>query len=615
MRNDWEDGAAENAAGGVSRRAFVGGGALAAAAALFGASGFAVTGCTPTQEATGNLAETGEGDGSTVPFDVFDADVLIIGGGNNAIAAAVAAMAEGRNVLMVDKGPFAHSGTSGMGWDSFTWLLTKDMIYEGDDSIKGLAGFKPGCNQKAVKNAIDTDPRENKKVFMVNTGQTICDREADGTVKPFMFPFGFQSQFVRRGCDYVNEAPRASVMDRTMVTDFLVQDGRCVGVVGVHLPTGRYRVCRAKATIMASGSSTWMFGWLTVSARSNSTTDSTGDLAAAAFRRGLGVANSEFASYDALTVAPSGIGYGFGAGLTADPGEALYVTDINGEHVFSEDHPAVVDASWTDFAIGVAETIADGRGTENGGVYVSIGDAQLRPENERNVELFRRFGVDPRTEPVEVSIEMFEHGGTPVTDEKLMTELPGLFNGRSLPEGAGVYMNHVFGEYAGRMAAEYAATAPALTDVDVSSALEEIARLEDLRTRQVENPLRPHEVRHAIQNATYNAMGVLRTEEALAATNAELERIRREDMPRMQVTDASPAYNIEWKHAIENFNLLDAAEMSVKATLAREESSNGYIREGFPEADPENWSCLLVCYDRDGQMEFDKVPYETVEWE
>ena len=44
--------------------------------------------------------------------------------------------------------------------------------------------------------------------------------------------------------------------------------------------------------------------------------------------------------------------------------------------------------------------------------------------------LMRKFGVDPRKERVEVSPEMYEHGGHPIIDSKMMTEIPGLFHAR-----------------------------------------------------------------------------------------------------------------------------------------------------------------------------------------
>lgn len=93
-----------------------------------------------------------------------------------------------------------------------------------------------------------------------------------------------------------------------------------------------------------------------------------------------------------------------------------------------------------------------------------------------------------------------------------------------------------------------------------------------IRTREVADGVRPH----------------------------ELARIREEDLPRMQVVMPGTVWNREWKEAIENYNLLDAAELAIQAARGREETCGEYFFVDFPEPDPAWEGKMLVARRRDG---------------
>lgn len=107
-------------------------------------------------------------------------------------------------------------------------------------------------------------------------------------------------------------------------------------------------------------------------------------------------------------------------------------------------------------------------------------------------------------------------------------------------------------------------------------------RLEAIRINADGGDMRPVTIRRAIQNAAGSAMGIIRTTEALEAARDELARIRKEDLPRQAVGSPSLAYNMEWKEAVENYNLLTIAELSVLASLTREESLRQLFASRIP---------------------------------
>ena len=127
---------------------------------------------------------------------------------------------------------------------------------------------------------------------------------------------------------------------------------------------------------------------------------------------------------------------------------------------------------------------------------------------------------------------------------------------------------------------------------------------------KVEGGKRPFVVRHMIQNACDHCCGLIRKKEDLEEALAELKRIRKEELPLMVLADDTKSFNTEWKEAIENYNLLDAAELMVQASLLREESTHGtFFRPDFPEIGGEEWNCMLVGrWSEDGPV-FEKKQY------
>ena len=234
----------------------------------------------------------------------------------------------------------------------------------------------------------------------------------------------------------------------------------------------------------------------------------------------------------------------------------------------------------------------------------------------RNLAFFQENGYVPIGQYTEVAAEMYEHGGAPVIDVNMMTECEGLFDVR----GAGItgenggphcMHNRLYSHYAGKCVCDYldSAAPVAESEIDWTPVEEECARLTEIRTRKVEGGLRPHQIRRKIQAAGYRGFTIYRSTEMMEEAIAELERIRKEDMPLQAPADDSLTFNNEWKAAIENINLLDCAEVSIKASLLREETRGAYLRPEFPEKDDENWNCMLACHLEDGEMIFEKRPW------
>lgn len=609
----------ENAPRSMDRRSFFKlGGLTAGAAALTGGM---LAGCAP-QNPT-EMAQTGgenETVAASVPYAVYDTDILLIGGGYGASFAMNEACKAGKNVLVVDKGPYGFSGAFGMSFDIMhTWVPhgyfeTEDDVPE-SDNMRDYNLYR----KSYVQNEIEVTP----EVVIANFGEVLSARKEDGTplyIYDFPTTRGMEHSMTRHWSDHFRAKDFVTVHDRTMITDLIIEDGRCLGAVGLHLPTGEYRVYRAKATVSSTGGCTQFYGWNSTSCTSNNVLDNTADVEMSLLRHGGKITNAEFANYDMMGAFPRSFVASEGSMVGADSVHSGDLMDKNG--VYLKDYPEVAEQNLLATQEGVMKAVSivvdQGNGSENGGCYLDCKPESLstmRWMYQRNAALLKeKFGYDFTQQPVEVVQEMYEHGGEPVVDENAMcVDAEGLFvvRANSGSQGGNINTsNRRMGRWAMRKAMEYVDAYVDPDQVTYESVAAEIARLEDLRTRQVSDGLRPITVRRNIQYACAEACRPVRPQAALEEAQAELERIMAEDVPRMACADDSLVQNADWKDAIEVVNLLDMARLTVAASLDRKESRKALIRPEYPDTDDENWHCCLA-YTRgeDGSLSFEKIDY------
>ncbi len=598
---------------GITRRAFLKGAAASVlSAAALGAFGGSALAAADEPQAEGKL--------NFVDYEVIDTDLLVVGCGWGGISAVFQAIALGQKVAVVDKGPYRHGGAAGYNWDLYIPFLKSREIMMYAASIS----TDRSLNNTAWNNCLATDPYINQELTQLRRGEVLPRRNEDGTQAYYAetpATVYVEGCFARTGQDILASNPLVSIFDRTMITDLLIVDGKCCGAVGLYLPTGQVKVFRAKATITATGATTAFIGWTGVCAHSINGMDNTGDADMAAYRHGAGIGHSESSGMDFISTYPTGMGYGWSMAVNPDSLEPDTYADRNGNHIFDREKDADIIAigasDRAQFNSFVAKVLTDPeKATDDGGLLANLQGVRLRHFAQLNLKQFEKFGIDPINEMIPIHDEQYERGGQPCIDDNLMSEIPGLFCARgagttSVAMGGTIATYNIpFGAYATRCAVEYIKNLDAPAAMDFSSAEAEINRLEEIRTRKVEGGKRPFEVRHMIQNACDHCCGLVRKKEDMEEALAELKRIRKEEMPLMVLADETKSFNTEWKEAIENYNLLDAAELMVQASLLREESIHGtFFRPDFPEPGGEEWNCMLVGrWSEDGPV-FEKKQY------
>ncbi|MBU1055100.1 MAG: FAD-binding protein [Proteobacteria bacterium] len=551
-------------------------------------------------------------------YEVYDTDVLIIGGGFAAVSAAIEAFGQGVNLIMVDKGPFGFSGGFGMNWDNYVASMK-----DGDTAYKFNLWYSEGLGNQKVMSAVYNHMPNNKLLLDVaNRGTTAFSRTKEGKLITVPIMPGMEMVehgFSRHESDEVKRNA-INVVDKTMITNLFMQDGKCIGAMGIYLPTGSFRVFRAKATIAAAGPCTWHYGWITVSPISLGSPDNTGDLDAIALRHGARLTDCEFMANDLISIYPEGLAASYNGGIGADDLDWAYICDKNGDYWMK--HYTRDDMNRGLFAREIAKKIMEGKGSPNGGVYVDCSSeahiAGLRDTYRRNVKPYKEsFGFDVQKQLLEVSLEWYESNAHPIVDENLATDIPGLYcplgGGVRGARTGGIDMNMSGGSLAVIKALEYINKLQ-INKIDWQPVINEFTRVHEIRNRKVNSPIRPHVVRHAIQRASYKALGPIRNGPDLESSIKELERIRKEDLPRMIVSNKTKTFNTEWKEAIENYNMLDVVEAMCRAALMRTETRGQHYRSDFDKRDNENWLCNITVKLDNGNMKLEKKPIVCLDY-
>ena len=348
---------------GISRRTFLGGSAVAFGTMVL--SGV-MSGCSSSGEG-GKQGAQGPVDGEQVLYELYDTDILIIGGGLAGSHAALQAYKQGQDVVVVEKAPFHFGGACGYNWCNWVNFIQTDTPWDKSEDFV----LNELTNKKIAKATHEAFSVEDRNLLLryAQEGNNLFMRDETGAFVPGLdmpgYPlFGTFNGFPRYFTDSV-ERSGARIFDQTMITDVIIEDGACIGAIGLHIPTGTVRAFRAKSTISCTGASSWVYGWNTVAATSINSPDNTGDVDAAAYRRGAALQDSEFFQFDLISMYPTGLAATFVGGIGADNLCCEYICDANDNYFFRGMDYSTLDR--ITFTRTIAKAIHDGGGSPNGG--------------------------------------------------------------------------------------------------------------------------------------------------------------------------------------------------------------------------------------------------------
>lgn len=585
--------------GNFSRRDFLKGGAIAAAATLTGTAA-GLSGCAQAEE---HLADTS----APLPRETIthECDVLVVGGGIAGMEAALRVVALGKTAIVVDKGVFGHSGTSGMNWGHT--YQSMEMSPNDDATIAStIASMSMTCegliNQPYFYNLLKAQYEERPianalkygSIPLYNEDGTVLSRNEPYEAFPVVHDQGFWPRMMAQWCRRNGNV--TDIFERMFVVDFLTsEDGRAAGAAAIDLRDGSAHIFRAKATIMAAGSYCWITGWNGLGAESMAGRECTGDGIAMLIRHGIPMTDMEQFCGDASQWTPAGTRQTMG-NLNFDGAQTPYSMVFDKDGVSWEEMLKPLEGQYLSVNMGNYTKIMfglrlNGRGTEHGGVLMDKACAPGMPryfrrteERERDLlgyELPQRYEVVPET---------WDSAGCPRDlSETSETIVSGLFFAGAAPGGFGG-MTQIACQAGGWLSANGAVALCDSLEAAPTAPKEQIdtifAKAYSYLERDTEDSLRACTVMHNIQSKFWTReMGPMRNEEDLNELIDELHRIINEDLPRIATIDKSRCMNGDWRDALETENMAYCALASAYASLERKETRGYNLRLDYPDTD------------------------------
>jgi succinate dehydrogenase / fumarate reductase flavoprotein subunit len=430
---------------------------------------------------------------------------------------------------------------------------------------------------------------------------------------------------------------KVNFFDEFQVLDLLVANGAAAGVVALELATGELHVFHAKAVIFATGGHGRIWE-ITSNAYAYS-----GDGIAITLRRGIPAEDMEFFQFHPTGIFKLGILItegvrGEGGVLINGKGErfmekyAPHVKDLASRDVISRamhlemQEGRGIDGRrylYLDVRPEVVNQYAqlDGRKRPDGSPYQVTGE-ELLAKLPDIIDFSRTYlGIDPIHQPMPVQpTAHYAMGGIPtnkfgeaVIDER-NTVMPGLYAAGEVAcvsvHGANRLGTNslldllVFGKHSGLRAAEFANQA-SFQSLPADAPDFARSQLEGLLSSNGKE--RPAEIANEMKKVMNDHVGVFRTAKGMQIAVNRIRELK-EQFKHVRVDDHGRIFNTDLLNTWEIGNLLDLAEVTAVAALARQESRGAHAREDFPKRDDNNWLKHSLAWACEGKIELRYKP-------
>jgi fumarate reductase (CoM/CoB) subunit A len=547
-------------------------------------------------------------------------DVLVIGGGAAGTRAALAAYQAGARVTLAVKGELGVMGVRGAG---ATGSGTPRYLHMFSSMAKrfNIADEVESYYKRAIRAGLGIADRQMVRALVDGAFEAKQNLDKWGLVlgsdNPEN-PGGIECNITPMPglANMVRASRSINVIQHVMITDLLVEDNFCKGVLAVDEVNAETFVIKAGSVILATGGCAQLFSF------SFHPSCITGDGYAMGYEAGALLMNMEFEQMFIATVYPT-------VTMAPYPVWGLYPRVLNNnKQEFLQDYlPQGVSlkecmdkkmqhgpfsardaAKYLDIAM-VNEAKA-GRANEHNAFYLEV-PSKVR---ENPGLLFPEFGdwyayrgINWDEDYVEINVAHHCSNGGFKIDENGQTTLSGLYAVGETATGAygadrlgGAMMTscQVFGARAGKNAADTARSkgVPDINKQLVDSKMENIARVVAAKGKQ-----KPAEARKALQKKLWQELLVVRSKKSLEMVLQEILAAR-EGLLRLNVENPRDLVSM-----LELRNMLVSAEIIASAGLKRDESRGSHYREDFPDRDDSKWQKAITIKKVNGEMQLNTL--------
>jgi succinate dehydrogenase / fumarate reductase flavoprotein subunit len=398
-----------------------------------------------------------------------------------------------------------------------------------------------------------------------------------------------------------------------LVTNLVVKDGRCLGVVVYDLARGEFIPVKARAVIFATG------GYGRVYQRTTNAFINHGSGIGIAYKAGIPLKDMEFVQFHPTSLYDTNILITEGA-----RGEGGHLVNNKGKRFMEDYASSAMELAPRDIVARAIQTeIEKGSGFEDEYVYLDLrhlGEKKIKKRLPGIREICINFaGIDPVEKPIPIQpAQHYSMGGIDV-NVQCASIVEGFYaagecacvsiHGANRLGGNSLLDTVVFGKIAGEEASKAVKGSKELKDDEKMLLDEALAMKKKIQEWQTKNSgERVHRLLNRLKVIMSDRVGMFRNKKDLSDAMEMISEIR-DDYMRVHISGQCLRYSQELVNILEFDSMLDLAEVITLGALNREETRGSHFRVDFKDRNDKDWLKHTLVALKDGKS---RVSYKDV---